>query len=263
MRSSAWPFLLRKVALRAATALVPLMLLWLAARRGFSNFAPLPSAALVLVGIAAVAIVYAWRSAWKATEARGTWQVACQRYLPAACLALLAVALSIHGTHPLAMVLFWLMLVGAEAWWGWKVSSRNETVEHPHPGPLPQREGVEELHPNPLSRGDGDEEGESTLLPVGVSQQLTRAANASGETLDGLLRVEFAVGEQLQTVHVAFCPPLCFTPTAVCQAVDGADCDVKITSLETFGARLEIKRRGALTLADEAIVQMQVIARAT
>lgn len=115
-------------------------------------------------------------------------------------------------------------------------------------------------HPGPLPRGEGDEE-EEALLPPGVSQQITRTADAAGETLDCLLRVTFVVGEQTQAVHVAFCPPLCFAPTATCQPLDGAACEVKVTSVETFGARLEVKRRGGLALADEAIVQLRVVAQ--
>jgi hypothetical protein len=98
----------------------------------------------------------------------------------------------------------------------------------------------------------------ATELPAGVSQQMTRTAEGGVETLIVLLRVSFASGQQTETVHVAFCPPLVGVATAKYERLRGVECEVKITSLETYGARLELKRRGALQLTGETVLKLTV-----
>jgi hypothetical protein len=147
-------------------------------------------------------------------------------------LALLAVSLSIPGTHPLALLLFWMCIVGEEVWSG-----------------LARRPAV--TLTRSVSAADDD-------FPPGVSQQLTRATADGVESITARLRVSFASGQQNETVHVAFCPPLDAQPTATCKPLRGAACEIKIAEVATYGARLELKRRGELPAAAEVVVELSV-----
>lgn len=249
-RSSAWPFLLGRIALRTATVLVPLLVLLLLVRRLAGELQALPGVLLVVIGGVAVVATCLWRRAWRHLEGATRGGEILATYLPPATLALMAVALSIGGTHPLALISFWAILVGEEVWFGIQREHRSTR------GMLPVN-----ANSGPLTSGAEDEQEIAALLPVGVSQQITRTADAQGEQLECVLRVNFTSGEQTQTVHVAFCPPLLFAPLATAEHLDGAACEVKVTAAELFGARLEVKRRGALALEDEAIIALHVVAR--
>jgi hypothetical protein len=228
--------LLARAALVTVTALAPLMVLVLFARRLAGGLEPLPSGLLVMVGVSSACLMAAWRFAWQrfasseAGRRLATWW-------PPALLAVLALSLSVPGTPPLALVVFWLLLAGEEIAAG--MSRRAAaTPRRTEAAVLPQE----------------------SELPADVSQQITRTIHYGVETLIVLLRVSFAAGQQTETVHVAFCPPLVGVATAKYERLRGVECEVKITSVETYGARLEAKRRGALQAADEAVLKLTVTA---
>jgi hypothetical protein len=195
------------------------------------------------VGLLAALVAVAWRMAWRELDATGSneseWRPRAAKFGPPIILAMLLAALSMQGTHWLALGLFWLTLIGEEVltlWWlvHRKTVRRSLAVE--------TEESAEEEEP--------------LVLPRGVSQQITRATETSREVLTCVVRANFAVGEQHVTLHIAFCPPLSSTPTAEHEQLDGPPCDVKLTEVATYGARLELKRRGPLTLADEVLLRM-------
>jgi hypothetical protein len=235
-RTRAWPLLLLRVALRTATVVVFLVALMIAARRLAGHFESLPALVLVLTGLVFVIGAVLWRQLWRTYEGEGRWQDAVARYAPAVTFALLAIGLSTSGTHPLPLVVFWLALIGEEVWAG-----------------MPRPRAVA-----PARSASVEEESEARL-PPGVSQQITRSVEAGSERLDCLLRAALAAGQQHETLHVAFCPPLLWPPTATCEQLSGAASEVKIAAIETYGARLEIKRRGPFTLADEALFALRVV----
>lgn len=258
-RSRAWPFLLRAACwalLVAATA----VLLLLALRRLVGGpSAPLTGPLLVFTGVVAALAALVWRALWQKTEPepQSGWRGHLYRFLPAVALALLAIALSRSGTHPLALVVFWGVLIGEEVWagtWATRWRRGGEADEAPAPS-APPGDSLEDA-----SEADESDEEEQPLLPEGVSQQITRMATDEGERLACALRGTFAAGQQTETLHVAFCPPLATRPTAACQQLDGPPCDVKVAECETYGARLELKRRGPTTLADEVILLLEVTA---
>lgn len=230
------------------TVAVPLVLLLLVARRLAGNFAPLPGVVLVLIGAVAALTAFGWRKLWRWSTREGSWQSQVERGLPAVCLALLAIGLSIPGTPPLALMLFWLVLVAEEVWTGW-----------PRPT-LPQPQTVAPLAETSTTESDvaEQEEEDAPLLPAEVSQQMTRVVEGDQELLICLLRATFAAGQQHETLHVAFCPPLLNAPAATCEQLDGPPCEVKLAAVEVYGARLELKRRGPLALADEVLLKLQV-----
>ncbi|UUO07486.1 hypothetical protein M4951_04060 [Blastopirellula sp. J2-11] len=93
-----------------------------------------------------------------------------------------------------------------------------------------------------------------------VSQQLTRAREATTEVVYGYLRADFAAGERHQTLHVAFCPPLAHIPEVeICQ-VDGPEVSVKTTLIEAHGARVELRRSGGLEEAVSVVLELHAAA---
>jgi hypothetical protein len=234
-RTRAWPLLLLRVVLRTATFVVLLVALMIAGRRLAGHLEPLPALLLLLTGLLLATAALVWRQLWRKYEGEGRWQDAVARYAPAATFALLAIGLSTSGTHPLALVMFSLALIGEEVWAG-----------------MPRAAAVGPARSAPV------EEQTAAQLPPGVSQQITRSVEAGSETLDCLLRATLEAGQQHETLHFAFCPPLLWPPTATCEQLSGAACEVKLAAIETYGARLEIKRRAPFTLADEVLISLHV-----
>lgn len=111
-----------------------------------------------------------------------------------------------------------------------------------------------------LWRFDDSEAPSPHFVAGNVSQQLTRAHEATTEVVYGYLRADFAVGERHQTLHVAFCPPLAGVPEVeICQ-VEGPEVAVKTTLVEAHGARVELRRSGSLD--EEISVVLEINAAA-
>ncbi|TWT39249.1 hypothetical protein [Blastopirellula retiformator] len=89
-----------------------------------------------------------------------------------------------------------------------------------------------------------------------VSQQLTRAREATTEVVYGFLRADFAVGERHQTLHVAFCPPLASPPEMELCQVEGPEVSVKTSLVEAHGARVELRRSGSLDEAFSVVLEL-------
>lgn len=98
-------------------------------------------------------------------------------------------------------------------------------------------------------------------LPEGVTQRLERARHDSGETLTGLLRVEFGVEERLQTVHVSFCPPFDAMPELHVGQISGPTVSLTVAQLETFGARIEARRGVSQSEPSSIVLQLEVSAQ--
>jgi hypothetical protein len=242
---NAWPLLWGRAGLITVSVLAPLVALLLLARRLTGQLSPLPGAGLIIVGVIAALAAIAWRLAWRwgASDAQ-SWQARLATYAPATVLVILLAALSIRGTPGWALGIFWLTLIGEELFAGWWFSpaagARRSVVEH------------EEVETSTC-----EEEESASLLPAGVTQQITRVQQDHREVLTCLLRATFEINQQHAALHIAFCPPLATTPTAILHQLDGPPCDARLTDSATYGARLELKRRGPLTLADEVLLSVE------
>ena len=65
-----------------------------------------------------------------------------------------------------------------------------------------------------------------------ILQQLSRSRGAEGsEIVHGTLLAEFAAGERIAVLHVAFCPPFERLPSVEAEIADGPACDVKIVQV--------------------------------
>lgn len=75
-----------------------------------------------------------------------------------------------------------------------------------------------------------------------ATQWMVRRTDAAGESIEGAVRVEFAVGQRDAVVHVTFCPPLPATPVVELEDVDGADWQLKAAAVFPYGLRLQVQR---------------------
>jgi len=100
--------------------------------------------------------------------------------------------------------------------------------------------------------------GESSDKATGlVLQQLARSRSADGvETIRGELVAEFAPGDRIAILHVAFCPPFERLPTVEAQRTFGPACELKIAQILHQGARLEVRLSRASTSARRATIEL-------
>jgi hypothetical protein len=88
-------------------------------------------------------------------------------------------------------------------------------------------------------------------------QQLTRSRTADGcETVRGTLLAEFAPGERVVVLHVAFCPPFERLPSVEAEVADGPACDVKVAQVLHQGARLEARLSRASSTAQRVTIEI-------
>jgi hypothetical protein len=210
---------------------------------------PLCWEGLVAIGLALAATAATARAAWRRST-RGLPGALRDRIvagLITASLLALGGALSIPGTAPLGLVLFWGVMAGEEiAAWGpalrpaWPFGPARGK---PHSDALPQDR-------TPGAAGwPGGKVFWTGPGSADVVQQQVRTRSADGtELLCGWLRVPLAPGQRSASVHVAFCPPFARTPLVDVQQREGPPARVKAAQLLPQGARFDVK----LALPSEA-----------
>jgi hypothetical protein len=244
---SDWRHLVTSAAWTALVAFVVVAVL-LAVRRLAGAIAhPIPGPMLfpLATGIAmASVLVRLWLIPQTRSPARGStgdWLVLA---VPSLALVVLLVALFTPGTSlpaALAALLFAAVIEGL-FWRHIAVMLRpRETASRPSPEIVPER--VEEF-------------GEEESYPPNLLQQIVRTRQGSGEAIHAVLRAEFQPGEQVQVLHVAFCPPLADAPQLEAFAVGDLSADVKVTSAYNFGARLEVQLELPATEAASVLVEV-------
>jgi hypothetical protein len=95
---------------------------------------------------------------------------------------------------------------------------------------------VDELAANVLTSHREDD--------TAVSQQFTRRETESGVEISGFVRGRIEAAELLTSIDIAFCPTLASEPTLDFETICDEDLEVHIATLRTYGARLDLKRRG-------------------
>lgn len=105
-----------------------------------------------------------------------------------------------------------------------------------------------------------DEDSDEVPPPPDMFLSQNRFAAADGtERIEGWVRVPFRPEEETAIVHLAFCPPLKSSPHLQLIQIAGPDVLMKPTQVETFGARIEVKRTLDPHL-DDAMERMTVSA---
>ncbi len=232
---------------------------------------PLSAVLLIPSGLLAGMWVWGIRTLWRGSFARqgsSQGEMLLDIFLGASLL-IFAAALTLPGANAWATAFFWLFL-GAEEIWAWRAraarlitrlrgkkgSFRSHRIDPaqpilPHVGPAKtESAAVADFLTSPHQPAKE------------VTQQLVRSMAVDGsEVVSGWLRLDFAPGQRMGNIHVAFCPPFAQTPELTVSQLDGPQSRIKIAQLLPYGIRLDLK---LITFIDEpASVLLQFTARAT
>lgn len=227
----------RHLAASAAwTALILFALLAaLLAVRRFSGAMTQPIAGPVLIplaaGIAAASVLlrlWLLPSPIGALQQRSVLLIA----VPSAMVALFLAAVITPGTSWLAACVA-LLLAGLIEGLFWR-----HVAVALHPGHAPR--GLQTPAEISSEEAVAEEGTDEESYPPNLLQQIVRTRDVGGEAIHAALRAEFQPGEQMQVLHVAFCPPLADAPHLEAFVTGETDASVKVTSVYSFGARLEV-----------------------
>ena len=191
-------------------ALITLSILLVARRIGGALTTPLGSLSL-LVSACAVAGCAVLASRHRLRTWRNT--LLAQGALSLA-VVVIAISLSLPGTTVLGLLALWTIVVAEEAWSWRQLLSKN----------LEQ-----------------DTAAESPPTESELVQQITRLRTSSGEIVEARLRADFAQGQRVANVHVAFCPPFAVVPVVEFEQTLGPEARVKVGQLLPQGVRLDLK----------------------
>jgi hypothetical protein len=158
--------------------------------------------------------------------------------LTSAAVLGLGVALSLPGTEPWGLAVFWALLV-AEELWAWRPAAWRSPPGGREARVLWRRGG---RHGGDASATQPPAALSAGIPAADVLQQLTRSQAADGsEQLCGWLRASFAQGQRTATVHLAFCPQFARTPELTVQQHDGPEIQRINQTVFSFGARVDLK----------------------
>lgn len=163
--------------------------------------------------------------------------------LPGISAVLLLAALTLPGTPTWGIAIAWLVLIVGEAM-SWLVYLQ------------PQRGGDRLALTSPRSAADVSDTIDEPDMPPGLVQRLTRIRENDRESLHALLQCEVAAQDQMAVVHLAFCPPLAARPKLTAHALDSGDVQVRITQVESFGARIEVRLPQVEPLPRKIVVEV-------
>lgn len=139
-----------------------------------------------------------------------------------AAIAVAAVALTLPGTKPASVALLWVpvaasLLIGAYRRFGARI---DEQATSP-------RLMVHEPPVAPARR---------------LRNQTTRFVDAAGrDVIEGAAVAEFAPGQRLVSLHLAFCPPFAQAPEIACGVASEAAAEVKVVQALAYAARFDVK----------------------
>lgn len=222
---------------------------------------PLPGPLLVLVAAALAAVLVLLRLWLLPSDMRGlrasrplTWEIVSRWSivaLPSVALAVLLVSVMTTGTS-LPAALATLLFAGVIEGLFWRhiaVALRA----------FPTEPALELPHRSVQSAEAASEQNETDeeAYPASLLQQIVRTrGEAGGEAIHAVLRAEFQPGEQVQVLHIAFCPPLANPPRLQAMTPGRTAADVKVTAAHTFGARLEVHLASPAVESIELIVEL-------
>lgn len=224
------------IAIWSATILLTVLVV---SRRAAGAFEAFPPALLTIfvsclglaIGIVAVIVTEGMYDAGAQNSKSRLWRCALS-ILPPFALGLALAPPGATGTQmsiaTLAVVSTAAILLLPEQW---RVASGKRRV---------QDEELSSLNPQ-LSTLDSPQL--STLDSPHCWMTRRLSDDGSREILEGSAVAEFAAGQKLAVVHVAFCPPTFALPEVECEPVGEADVRWKLNVVQPFGLRIDVTRR--------------------
>ncbi len=242
--------------------LVGVVLLW--RRMAGALGQPLPGATLVGLGVLLAGTTLAVRWLWWWDLRDGTLRRLDRLipWCPTAALLLIAVAVSVRGSWPTGLVLFWSTLAleeGAAGLWmrrkrrrealgsgasgesSWRVDQAQSPAPHAVLTPASAAATAVGDRPATMDLPAAASLGE-TVPGDQVTQQFIRFHSAEdGDVFSGWLRLAVPAGSRTMSVHVAFCPPFSRAPAVQVEQVDGPPGRIHTVQVLPYGARLDVK----------------------
>jgi hypothetical protein len=191
---------------------------------------------------------------------RDFWRIA-----PTAGVILIAVAVSLPGSHSGGVFGLWLLVVLGEIAAQLIAQARlsvvtRQSAEH---SPVLELASVARVPGRPSALDEPVPEENDEIVDEDseqVWQRSTRSRDENGqEFLSGWLRVDFAIGERTRFAHVSFCPPLARAPNCEVELLDeDAVVTASVAQVLPQGARFEL--RLALPAAELTSVALEWVA---
>lgn len=91
-----------------------------------------------------------------------------------------------------------------------------------------------------------------------LQMQLRRCRTADGETIEIHARLEIVAGARESVLHVPFWPALLASPVVECEPLDADDVELRITSAEPYGLRLEARLPAVTAIARSVLIGVEV-----
>ncbi len=156
-----------------------------------------------------------------------------------ASAGLLALAVSVPGTPPVALGALWLVVGVLLVCLANCPGAASASCAAPTMTPLAAVPAQGIASPEDHDAETLDDEG---TLPEGVDQEIVRLKDpAAGTVIQGRLRVPFEAGQRTGSVHVAFCPPLQTVPSVAVELLSGPAATVKVGVSLVQGARFDVR----------------------
>ena len=229
----------------------------LSLRRGLGGLArPLDVVSFLITGITLAALlgVTRWMT-WTIVERLSSSERRVLWWLPGAAVLLIAVGVSLPSSSFLGLFFLWSFLLLEEGIFILRWIHSLPSGWRPYNASIKATQVKQERSsgdPPLLPSGDwrtGD-------MPREVSQQIMLARDETGaEFYYGRLRVEFAAGQRMTSLHIGFCPPLEFNPDLVVEQIAGPDVHVKLSQVLPYGARLDVKLKSAGQEPSDAVLE--------
>jgi hypothetical protein len=216
----------------------------LLARRLTTTLQPLPPLSLLSLALLLVGLSVALRRSWCRLNDGNPSSIAPQ-LTSTTVLLLLGISLSLPGTGIMAMLLFWLVLAIGEGGAWWRTIQGSAWLVHHHPSAV----HFPRLWKRWSEMDAREVEGE-------LRQQVLRIVLNGRDCLRGQYACEFGEGERQQIIHAVFSPPFPVPPEVEARCSGSNDVTIKVAQAETFGARLELRRRGTPLSRDSVLVEL-------
>jgi hypothetical protein len=91
-----------------------------------------------------------------------------------------------------------------------------------------------------------------------LRMQVRRLQSEDGETIEIQARLEFVPGAREAVLHVPFWPALTGQPEVECEPLDADDIELRATSAERYGLRLEARLPSVATAPRSVLIGVEV-----
>lgn len=139
-----------------------------------------------------------------------------------AAVVAVAASLTLPGTKPAAVALLWVPVI----------ASTTLGVYQRFATPVDEPPAVARLMKH-----------EPSAAPVRrLRQETTRFVDAAGrDVIEGTAVAQFAPGQRIVSLHLAFCPPFARAPEIACGVASEAAAEVKVVQSLAYAARFDVK----------------------